>query len=181
LRLRHLNVLRFPSFGPSNATVIRLDCSTLFARSLFWFLGRGNHGQPKQCRLLGVVLLLSPSVRGRSAWRVARKGQNSALHWRGFNNRNYDRPFHLPVSAASALSKKLSLLCNDLLFGPSRANGFRELSAAPLGFFANGLASVMRGGGSKSAWLRQEMDDEKRAYLALMMAARHTRHQPHAA
>ena len=57
--------------------------------------------------------------------------------------RNCDRPFHLPVSAASALSKKLSLLCNDLLFGPSRAKGFRELSAAPLGFFANGLTSVM--------------------------------------
>ena len=49
-----------------------------------------------------------------------------------------NEPFHLPILAALALLKKLSLLCRDLLFGLSHANGFHEPSAAPPGFFTDG-------------------------------------------
>ena len=51
-----------------------------------------------------------------------------------------NRLFVLPVSAASTLSKKLSLLCRDLLLSALRANGLRPFSAEA--FFTKGLAST---------------------------------------
>ncbi len=103
------------------------------------FSGAGTAGRPNNVdcfvlSLLGPRPFAAPAVATHTAFEINQKHIS-----------RHNIPFHLPVSAASALSKKLSLLCRDLLFGLFRANGLREPSAASLGFFANGFAPI-RGG-----------------------------------